>query len=94
MIVAKLLTIFSTASLSACASCITDFQRDHRLYVMNVKHQVCEQYKIVDLIKDKYQWEKSLPIAECDGYFALSPAGFNSARSCAQEAANNCKGTP
>lgn len=91
-----LLTTFSIASLSGCANCVKDFERDHRLYVVNVKHQVCEQFKILDIINDKYQWEKSLPLLACDGYFALSPAGFNAARNCAQDAAKDCstKETP
>lgn len=86
----KLLMISLTVGISGC-SCLQEFEKNHKLYEIDVKNNVCGEYKIISVRDDKYQWERDLPLSSCDGYFSLSPEGFNAARRCAKKTIDNCK---
>lgn len=83
-----MISLMATA-VSGCASCLKGFKKNHKLYAVDVKHSVCLQYKIIGV--REYEFEKALPLIECDGYFAVSPAAFNDARQCAESTAKSCQ---
>jgi uncharacterized protein YceK len=80
------------ALLSGCASCLKDFEQKNSMYEIDVQHQICGRYQIVDPLLSKYVWIEDLPLSACDGFFALRPDGLQAAVRCAAKSAKECQG--
>lgn len=87
--VAKWLSVFLIAISSfgcACPNLREDLEAHHYLYDIDVKSQVCGQYKILDADTFKFQWVRDLPLKACDGFFAIAPETYQLVTRCAQSA--------
>lgn len=84
-----LLAIFIVLLLTSCAN---NFPSDY-VYVIDIPHKVCAQYKISDKQKIIFQWVADLPLTQCDGNVSLSKDDWPAVRDwIRKEIANpNCK---
>lgn len=65
-----LLTCLTALSLSGCAG-LKPFPSDY-VYEVDLHHQVCGKYKIVDKERMLFEHDSDLPIMSCDGVFGFS----------------------
>ena len=65
------LTIITCLSLIGCNQ-LPKFPSISK-YMIDTKSGLCAQFKLIDPENQIYKYIKSVPLADCNGFFAMSP---------------------
>lgn len=77
--------------LSGCASCWEKLKDQVYVYDLDMAHGVCGKNRVTSFNPFHVVWIEDLPLASCDGYFALSPMDQQRIKNCINDSIEECK---